>query len=120
MITRWIIGITLLFAILLLTLPDRDERSLSRIASASMLVCTKALRQEIAEQHLKGQAVTAEFKNTCPDLIRSVELDAQGGMLITGNKHPLSMALKPVLEQDKLRWSCRGEPEGWVTKLCKP
>ncbi|MGM0595389.1 MAG: hypothetical protein ACQETD_12720, partial [Pseudomonadota bacterium] len=106
--------------ILLLMLPDRDEQSVSRIASASMLMCTQALREQVAKQVLAGEAVTARFDNTCPDLIDSLTLSEEGEILIKGASHPVSMQMVPVVEGEAVRWSCRGEPEELVTKLCSP
>lgn len=120
MISRWVVGVALLFGILLFMLPKTDEQSLSRIASASMLMCTKDFREQVARQVIRGEIVAAEFRNKCPDLIASLEIDDQGGMVIAGNKHKLKMALKPVVEGGKVRWSCRGEPAASVAKLCKP
>lgn len=120
MMSRWIVGVALLFGILLLMLPRTDEQSLSRIGSASMLVCTKDIRAQVASQILRGETVSVAFKNKCPDLIASLELNEQGDMVITGSKHPLEMRLTPVVEGGVVRWSCRGEPAESVTKLCKP
>ena len=120
MLSRWVVGVVLLFGILLFMLPKSDEQSLSRIASTSMLACTKELREQVAQQVLREESVEATFKNRCPELIANLETDPQGGVRITGNKHPLTMHLQPVVENGKVRWSCRGEPEGVVTKLCRP
>lgn len=120
MISRWAVGVALLFGILLFMLPKTDEQSLARIASASMLMCTKDFRERVAQQVMKGEIVDAEFRNKCPDLIATLEVDEQGGMVIAGNSHKLRMTLKPVVEDGKVRWSCRGEPAASVAKLCKP
>lgn len=120
MIARWIVGVVLLFGILLLLLPKSDEESRTKISSASMLMCTKAFRAEVAAQLLRGEAIDREFKNSCPSAIASLEVDEAGGMVLTGAKYPLKMTLSPVVENGKVRWSCVGEPEGDVTKLCKP
>lgn len=120
MIGRWIIGTALLFGTLLLMLPKTDEQSLARIASASMLMCSKDFREQIAAQVRNGDPVAARFRNTCPDLIAGVELGEQGSMVINGKKYAIRMALKPVLEADRVRWSCRGEPATEVTRLCRP
>lgn len=117
---RWFVGIILMFVILVLMLPDRDEQSLSRIGSASMLACTKELRAEVVEQLRAKQPVTAGFDNTCPDLIASLELDREGNMIIHGNKHEITMWLAPIFENDELRWSCRGEPQESISKFCRP
>lgn len=120
MISRWVVGVVLLFGILLLTLPKRDEDSLSKIASASMLMCTLDFRERVAQQVLRGESVAVEFGNKCPDLIAALGVDERGEMVISGNKHPLKMTISPVVEGGKVRWSCRGEPAAAVTKLCKP
>lgn len=120
MMGRWVVGVILLFVILLMMLPDTDEKSLSRIGSASMLVCTKDIRAQVGEQLLHDEAVATEHKIACPDLIASLEVNEQGQMFITGNKHKVTMELSPVIESGKLRWSCIGEPAGLVTNLCKP
>jgi len=120
MLSRWSVGVVLLFAILLLLLPSRDEKSLSRIGSASMLACTSDLRDAVEKQLLAGRTVTASFRNGCPDLIASLTLNEEGEMVITGNKHPVTMRLSPIEEDGKIRWSCQGKPEDRVTKFCKP
>lgn len=120
MLSRWVVGVVLLFGILLFMLPKTDEKSLSRIASTSMLACTKEVRQKVAQQVLRKDTVAVEFKNDCPELIASLEINDQGEMLIAGNKYTLTMRLTPVVEDGKVRWSCRGSPVEAVTKLCKP
>jgi hypothetical protein len=119
MIGRWVVGVALLFGILLMTLPKRDEASLARIASQSMLMCSKDFRERVAQQVIRQEAVAVEFENKCPDLIASLQVDAQGEMVIAGNRHPLKMTLTPVVEGGTVRWSCRGEPAAAVTKLCR-
>jgi hypothetical protein len=119
-ISRWVVGVVLLFGILLMTLPNRDPQSLSRIGSASMLACTKDLRRQIEPQVLRGDAVALTFANSCPELIASLEISEEGGMVISGNRHKLTMQLTPVVEGNKVRWRCRGEPPEAVTRLCKP
>ncbi|WP_303903489.1 hypothetical protein [Thiohalomonas denitrificans] len=115
-----IIGVVLLFGILLLSLPKRDEESLAKIASASMLMCTMELRERVARQVIREEAIDAEFRSKCPDLIAALEVNELGNMVITGRKHQLKMTLSPIVEGGKIRWSCRGEPAATVTKLCKP
>lgn len=117
---RWLMGIILMFVILVLMLPSRDEQSLTRIGSASILACTKELRARVAEQLRADQPVTARFDHSCPDLIASLELDNEGNMVIRGNKHEVTMWLTPIFEDDKLRWSCRGEPPDRISKFCRP
>ena len=119
MITRWVVGVALLFGILLTMLPKRDEASLARIASQAMLMCTQDFRARVAQKVVREEAVALEFSNTCPDLIASLDVDARGGMVIAGNKHPLKMKLTPVVDGGKVRWSCHGEPAAAVTKLCR-
>lgn len=120
MITRWVVGVGLLFGILLLMLPNRDPESLSKIASASMLKCTADARKRVEQQVMRNEAVVAVFKNVCPDLIAHMEIGERGEMVITGNKYKLQMTLMPILEGGAVRWSCRGDPAAAVTKLCKP
>lgn len=120
MLSRWIVGIVVLFVVLLMMLPSTDEYSVSRIGSASMLACSKDFRQQVASQVLANQPVSAKFNNTCPDLIASLTIDMSGNMVITGNKHPVVMRLKPEVENGKVRWSCQGDPADRVTKLCAP
>lgn len=117
---RWLVGIILLFMILLMMLPDRDEQSLSRIGSASMLACTKALRSEVAEQLRDDRPVSVRFDNTCPELIASLEVNREGGMVIRGKRYKVTLRLEPVMEGGTLRWSCRGEPQALVTTFCRP
>ena len=119
MISRLVVGIVLLFGILLMMLPDTDEESLAKIATASMLMCTLDLREQVALQVLKEETVAVEFGNKCPDLIASLEVDEAGEIVISGNKHQIEMTLSPVVEGAKVRWSCRGVPATAVTKLCK-
>jgi hypothetical protein len=120
MLGRWLVGIILLFVILLMMLPSRDEQSLARIGSASMLACSRDFREKVASQVLEKTPVTVMFSNTCPDLITSIDVDMYGNMVIKGNKHPVTMRLRPVVENGRIRWSCKGEPEDRITKLCKP
>lgn len=120
MIKRIIVSLVLLFGILMLTLPKTDEKSVAKIASGSMLMCSLDFRKQVEQQVLKEESVTSEFNNTCPDLIASLEVSEEGEIVITGNKHQLTMTLVPVVEGGKVRWSCRGEPAESVTKLCKP
>ncbi len=120
MISRWVVGVVVLFGILLLMLPKTDDQSLAKIASASMLMCTQDFRKQVGKQTIRGEGVSAVFRNGCPDLIASVEVDQQGHMEIIGKKHKVVMALTPVLDEGKIRWSCHGQPEAFVTNLCKP
>jgi hypothetical protein len=116
MISRWVVGVALLFGILLMMLPKRDEASLARIASQAMLMCTKDFRERVAQKVIGKEAVAVEFKNKCPDLVASLEMDERGEMVITGNRHQLKMRLTPIVGGGKVRWSCRGEPAAVVTK----
>ncbi|TDY04152.1 hypothetical protein [Thiohalophilus thiocyanatoxydans] len=120
MISRWVVGVILLFAVLLFMLPKSDEETLSRIASASMLKCTQNFRERVARQVLSKGVVDVKFNNKCSDLIGSLVLDEQGRMIITGKSYSLRMTLSAVVEGEKIRWRCRGEPAAAVTKLCKP
>jgi len=120
MISRIIIGVVLLFGILLLTLPKRDEESLAKIASASMLMCTLDVRERVERQLHRDAVVTVEFRNKCPKLIAKLEVNELGEMVIVGKKHQIKMALTPGVKDGEVRWSCRGEPAEAVTKLCKP
>ncbi len=119
MISRWVIGVALLFGILLMTLPKRDEASLAKIASQAMLMCTTDFREHVARQVINEEPVTVEFKNHCPELIASLAVDERGEMVITGSKHPLRLTLIPAVAGGKVRWSCHGEPASAVTKLCR-
>lgn len=110
----------LLFGTLLLMLPKTDEQSLSRIASASMLMCTKDFRERVGQQVLKNQPVETVFRNTCPDLIASLRVGEQGEIEMVAKRHQLKMVLAPVVEAGKLRWSCRGEPAESLARICKP
>jgi hypothetical protein len=120
MIYRWLIGVALLFAILLLLLPNKGEHSDAKIASASMLACTLNLRDQVGPQLIRKEAVTVKFENKCQNVIAAVEVGERGDIVITGKEHQLKLTLSPVLENDKVRWSCHGEPTAAVTKLCKP
>ncbi|NIP51620.1 MAG: hypothetical protein GWO08_06060 [Gammaproteobacteria bacterium] len=120
MISRWVVGVAVLFGILLLMLPKTDEQSLAKIASASMLMCTQDFRKQVTKQTIRGEVVSAVFRNGCPDLIASLKVNQQGHMVIVGKKHNITMALTPALDEGKVRWSCQGEPQAFVTNLCKP
>lgn len=119
MIIRWVIGVALLFGILLAMLPKSDDVSRAKIASASMLMCTKDFRERVARQLVRGETVDAAFSNTCPDLVASLTVGEGGAMEIVGNKYPLTMSLTPVLADGAVRWSCRGTPAELIAKLCK-
>jgi hypothetical protein len=120
MMTRWVAGVVVLFGILLLMLPNTDEKSLSRIASTSMLACTKDMREQVIRQLEQEQPVNTEHKNPCPDQIASLELNESGELVIKGKKYPITMRMRPVIEDNGSHWSCRGEPVDHITKLCKP
>lgn len=120
MMGRWAVGVVVLFGILLTLLPKTDDASVAKIGSASMLMCTLKFREEVEAQLLRGQSLTAEFNNGCPDLIADLNMDEGGKMVITGKKHPVTMTLQPVMDGGKVRWSCRGEPVEFITRLCKP
>lgn len=65
MIYRWLVGVALLFAILLLMLPNKGEESVAKIASASMLACTQDYRDQVREKPGAAQAkVSAKFTGT--------------------------------------------------------
>ncbi|MDH4134503.1 MAG: hypothetical protein OEV31_06905 [Gammaproteobacteria bacterium] len=120
MIYRWLLGVVLLFAILLVLLPNKGEDSDARIASASMLACTLDFREQVGRQLLAKAPITAKFTNKCPNVIAAVEAGEVGEIVITGTQHQLKLTLSPVQSEGKLHWSCRGEPARAVTKLCKP
>jgi len=120
MIKRIIVSLVLLFGILLLTLPKTDEKSVAKIASGSMLMCSLDFRKQVEQRVLKEEPVTILFNNACPELIASLEVSEEGEIVISGSKYPLTMTLVPVVEGGKVRWSCSGEPAASVTKLCKP
>ena len=120
MIYRWLVGVALLFAILLLMLPSKDEKSVARIASASMLACTLDFRERVGQQVVKKEVITTKFENKCQNVIATVAVGAQGDIVITGKEHDLKLTLSPILDSGKLRWSCHGVPDAAVTKLCKP
>ncbi len=108
----------LLFGVLLFMLPKSDDETLSRIASASMLKCTRDFREQVARQVIRQDEVDVKFNNKCPDLIGSLEVNEHGEMVIGGELYSIRMILIPVVENDKIRWSCSGEPAAAVTKLC--
>ncbi len=120
MMTRWVAGVVVLFGILLLMLPNTDEKSLSRIASTSMLACTKNMRDQVLRQLEQDAPVNTDYKNPCPDQIASLELNESGELVIVGKKYPITMRMRPVVTESDSHWSCRGEPADHVTKLCKP
>lgn len=120
MIYRWLVGVVLLFAILLLMLPNKDEKSVAKIASASMLACTLDYRDQVGRQLLRKEAVNVQYQNKCQNVIAAVQAGERGDIVITGKEHQLKLTLSPVVVNDKVHWSCRGEPAEAVTKLCKP
>lgn len=120
MIYRWLIGVALLFAILLLMLPSKDEKSIAKIASASMLACTLDFREQVGVQLIRKEVISAKFQNKCQNVIASVEVGEQGDIVIIGKEHGLKLTLSPAMDGGKLRWSCQGMPTEAVTKLCKP
>ena len=120
MIYRWLVGVALLFAILLLMLPNKGDQSVVKIASASMLACTLDFRNQVETQLLRKAAVTVKFENKCQNLIAAVVVDERGEIVIAGKEQQLKLTLSPVMDNDKVHWSCRGEPASAVTKLCKP
>lgn len=120
MIYRWLVGVVLLFAILLLMLPNKGDESVAKIASASMLACTLDFRVRVGTQLLRNEPITMKFDNKCQNVIAAVDVGERGDIVITGNEHQLKLTLSPVVDNDKVHWSCRGEPAGAVTKLCKP
>lgn len=119
MFGRIIVSITLLFVILLVTLPDSDEKSKSKIASASMLMCSKEFRSDVAAQLEKEGEVKLRFDNKCPGLIDELHVDMDGVMVISNHEHNIKMTLRPVVEEATVLWSCRGEPQERVTAFCK-
>lgn len=117
---RWLVGVVLLFGILLLTLPNKGEKSDAKIASTSMLACTVNYRDQVGRQLLRKEAVTVKYENKCQNVIATVEMSERGDIVITGKEHLLKLTLSPLVANDKVHWSCRGEPPDAVTKLCKP
>jgi hypothetical protein len=120
MIYRWLVGVALLFAILLLMLPNKDEKSVAKIASASMLACTLDFRDQVGRQLVRKETVSVKYENKCQNVIAAVEAGERGDIVITGKEHQLKLTLSPVVGNDKVHWGCRGEPAEAVTKLCKP
>ena len=119
MIYRWLIGVALLFAVLLLMLPNKGDKSVAKIASASMLACTLDFRDQVGLQLLRKEAVTVKFENKCQNVIAAVEVDGRGDIVITGKEHQLKLTLSPAVDNGKAHWSCHGEPAEAVTNLCK-
>jgi hypothetical protein len=120
MIYRWLIGVVLLFAILLLMLPNKGGKTEAKIASASMLACTLDFRDRVGMQLVRNEAPTAKFENKCPNVIAAVDVGERGDIVITGTQHQLKLTLSPVVGNNKVHWNCRGEPAAAVTRLCKP
>jgi hypothetical protein len=120
MIYRWLIGVALLFAILLLLLPNKGENSDAKIASASMLACTLNYRDQVGRQLIRKEAVAVKYENKCQNVIAAVEVGERGEIVITGKEYQLKLTLSPVVDNDKVHWRCHGEPAAAVTKLCKP
>jgi len=112
MIYRWLVGVALLFAILLLMLPNKDEKSVTKIASASMLACTLDYRDQVGRQLARKEAVTVIYDNKCQNVIATVEVGERGDIVITGKEHQLMLTLSPLVSNGKVHWSCQGEPLG--------
>jgi len=104
----------------LLMLPNKDENSVAKIASASMLACTLDFRDQVGLQLVRKETVAVKFVNKCQNIIAAVEVSERGDIAISGKEHQLKLTLSPVVGNDKVRWSCHGEPAAAVTKLCKP
>ena len=119
MLTRMVVGISLLFTILLLMLPRTDEKSAARLASASILMCTKDFRSAIAGRFGEDDLSGVVFENTCPSVIESLLVDAHGEITIRAKSHELIMVLSPRFDGGQVRWGCRGEPAHAVSPLCK-
>lgn len=120
MIYRWLVGVALLFAVLLLLLPNKGENTVAKITSASMLACTLDFRDQVGRQLVRKEAVAVKFENKCQNVIAAVEVGERGEIVITGKEHQLKLTLSPAVDNDKVRWSCYGEPAAAVTNLCKP
>lgn len=119
MLQRVIASLVMLFGILIFLLPKTDDKSSAMLASGAMLNCSTDYRQQVAQHLLRQEAVTVEFRNTCPDMIAAMEVSEQGEIVLTGSKHSLVLHLTPVIEDGKVLWSCLGEPAELVTKLCR-
>jgi hypothetical protein len=119
MIKRMIVGVAILFGMLLLLLPRTDESSKTKIASASMLLCSRDFRVAIAEQIARHEPVDLVFENKCPALISGVEVGEEGALTLHNTTYGLVIVLTPMTEKGQVRWSCRGEPASLITSLCK-
>lgn len=119
MIKRMIVGVAILFAILLFMLPKTDESSKKKMASASMLLCTRDYRTAIAAQLAHHQTVDLVFDNKCPALISGVEVSEEGALTLYNKSYGLVLMLTPMIEKGQVRWSCHGEPATQITSLCK-
>ncbi len=117
--TRMVVGISLLFTILLLMLPRTNETSAARIASASILMCTKDFRTSLAGRIGTDELSAVRFNSTCPNLIKSLDVDEGGVITVHASSHGLTMVLTPKLGGGQVKWSCRGEPAHALTPLCK-
>lgn len=120
MIKRMIVGVAILFAILLVMLPKTDETSKKKMASASMLLCTRDYRAAIAERLRRHEALDLEFDNKCPTLVSGLELGEEGKLTLHNKTYGLTIVLAPLMENGAVRWSCLGKPAGLITSLCKP
>lgn len=120
MIKRMSVATFLLFAVLLLMLPRTDDTSKKKMASAAMLMCSNAFREEIAKQLTGGDEINVTVNITCPDLLAAMRVDDDGVVNLLGARHGINMVLTPRMEQGKVRWGCRGTPPEAITKLCRP
>ncbi len=120
MIGRMLIGTILLFGILLLSLPKRDDASLKKIASGSMLMCTQAFRQAVSQRLLADESPEGvAFDGHCPELVSSLSVDEEGVVELYNTRDGLHLTLTPVKMGQGYIWSCVGTPKTLITGLCK-
>jgi hypothetical protein len=119
MIKRMIIAVVILFAVLLLMLPKTDDTSKKKMASAAMLMCSNDYRKAVAEAIRNNDEMDLKFNNECPKLITRLSVEDNGTITLFGAKQGLQIVLTPIVESANIRWSCKGEPEEAITKLCK-
>ncbi len=120
MIKRMVVAVAVLFAVLLFMLPKTNDASKKKMASAAMLMCSNEFRKAVADQLQNKEESIPKFDNRCPELITALNVNDEGEITLTGDKHGLQIVLTPIEEATGIRWSCKGQPAEAITKLCKP
>ena len=114
-----IVGIVIFVGLLLILLPDFGKVSEERMTSASMTMCIGKIKAGVKSDLLKGNTVKTDYKVKCPKLISQVQVHANGRIEVYNPTHKIRLSFKPVLNEDKLIWSCEGTPAEFVPAACR-